>query len=81
MLSGSAHSGQSVQWFVFYMSNPDLSQCRLDFEEVPEFTQVKWGDWDFLLKECPDMKLEMFKVLRGVVEPHINAFLKDKKNK
>lgn len=73
--SRGVNSGQTVQWFIFYMHTPDLKLCKLDNEEVPEFTIMKWGDWDSLIQDCPPNKHEMFIQLRVIAEPVITTFL------
>jgi len=69
------HAGQTVQWFIFYMSTPDLKLCKLDNEEMPEFTILRWGSWDDLLQDCPSNKHEMFGILRTTAAPVINTYI------
>jgi hypothetical protein len=69
-----------VQWFIFYMKNPDLSQCYLLNEDPPEFLEVKWSTWDTLLSETVPVKEPMFKLLRGIAEPAISHFLQHLKS-
>jgi len=69
------HEGQTVQWFVFFMRNPDLGQCYLNNEDPPEFVDVKWSDWDSLLSETVVFKENMFRSLRSLTDPIIAQYL------
>ena len=31
-----------MTWFLFYWADADLSKCKLDNEEHPEFTELAW---------------------------------------
>lgn len=74
-IDGGAHKGQSMTWFLFYWADADLSKCKLDNEEHPEFTELAWKDWDFAVEHVMEAKKGVYTKLRAWAEPAIATHL------
>jgi len=70
-----SHRGQSMTWFLFYWDGADLSKCKLDNEAKPEFSELDWKDWDFVVNHVMDSKKEVYAKLREWAEPAITRHL------
>ncbi|ELR21131.1 hydrolase, NUDIX domain containing protein [Acanthamoeba castellanii str. Neff] len=66
---------QSMTWFLFYWADADLSKCKLDNEEHPEFTELAWKDWDFAVEHVMEAKKGVYTKLRAWAEPAIASHL------
>eukprot|EP01089_Gocevia_fonbrunei_P012815 TRINITY_DN3124_c0_g1_i1.p1 TRINITY_DN3124_c0_g1~~TRINITY_DN3124_c0_g1_i1.p1 ORF type:complete len:189 (-),score=32.83 TRINITY_DN3124_c0_g1_i1:54-620(-) len=73
----SIHKGQEIVYFLFFWEEADVSKCVLDNDPPPEFSQVLFKDWDFLLENVAPSKRSMYGELRELSVPIITKFLEE----
>lgn len=75
-IRGDEAAPKQLMWFsLYYWSKGDLSNCKLDYEAVPEFTEVKLWTWGDFMSSSVDFKKEFYVRVRESFEPMISSFI------
>jgi len=73
------HCGQAMKWFVFMWKENDLNKLKIDRiddgDDTPEFAQVKFSDWEELLRIVIPTKKEIYTKLHTLAQPLIEKHL------
>ena len=76
IVRGDAAAPKQLLYFsLFYWPSGDLSRCKLDFEAVPEFTEVRLFNWSEFLLELVDFKREIYLSVKDSYEATMNSYL------
>lgn len=76
IVRGDAASPKQLLYFsLFYWPTGDLSRCKLDFEAVPEFTEVRLFKWADFLTDLVDFKRDIYLSVKSAYEPKITEYV------